>query len=558
MFFFILAGAGVLIVSLYRIQITQGSTYAARANKQYVRPVNTVFDRGTIYWSSKDGTPTAAATVSTGNLLYMSPKLVTDAAATYAALSQYVTLDKADFLARASRPNDAYEELVHHLDDSSAHSIAALGLKGVYVTKEAWRDYPSGSLAAQSVGIIGMNNDNMLTGRYGLERTYEDTLKRQPTAAVNIFASLFAGFGGGTNDTNPGDVVTTIEPTVQKFLEQTLLDTTHTWHPDEIGGVIMDPATGEIVALASLPDFDPNHLSEVKDPALLANPLVEHVYEMGSIVKPLTMAVALDTGAETPNSTYDDTGTMTLSGKKISNYDGKARGIIPMQEILSQSLNVGAATIALKVGKQDFSKYFFNFGLGDKTGIDEPNEATGITNNLVSGRDVEIATAAYGQGIAVSPVNITRALSILANGGYVVTPHLVREIDYVDGTKKKIDPNKNGPVLRPDTITDVTRMLVKVVDDKIAAAHPDIHFEHYSIAAKTGTAQIADHKNGGYYTDRYLHSFFGYFPAYNPRYLVFLYQIYPKGAQYASETLTDPFSKLTKFLISYYDVPPDR
>jgi cell division protein FtsI/penicillin-binding protein 2 len=247
---------------------------------------------------------------------------------------------------------------------------------------------------------------------------------------------------------------------------------------------------------------------------------------------------------------------MTLNGKKISNFDGKARGVIPMQEILSQSLNVGAATIALKVGKDDFSKYFLNFGLGNKTGIDLPNEATGMANNLKSGRDIEIATAAYGQGVAVSPITMATALSILANSGYVVKPHLVKEIDYANGKVKEIGLEKSGPFLKKETTDEVTKMLVKVVDESLLKGA--IKMDRYSIAAKTGTAQIPDHVNGGYYSDRYLHSFFGYFPAYNPKYLVFLFQVYPKGAEYASATLTEPFDQMAKFLIDYYNIPPDR
>jgi cell division protein FtsI/penicillin-binding protein 2 len=224
--------------------------------------------------------------------------------------------------------------------------------------------------------------------------------------------------------------------------------------------------------------------------------------------------------------------------------------------LLSYSLNVGAATIALKVGKEDFSKYFFSYGIGNKTGIDLPNEATGIVGNLRTGRDVEIATAAYGQGIAISPIAVTKALSILANGGYTITPHLVKEIRYSDGTNKVINIQRGGPVLKKQTTDDVTKMLVKVVDNTLLQGK--IKDERYSIAAKTGTAQMADHTKGGYYPDRYLHSFFGYFPAYNPKYLVFLFQVYPKGTEYAADTLTDPFDQITKFLINYFNIAPDR
>ena len=151
---------------------------------------------------------------------------------------------------------------------------------------------------------------------------------------------------------------------------------------------------------------------------------------------------------------------------------------------------------------------------------------------------------------------MARALSVVANGGYVVTPHLVKEIDYTDGSVKKADYPKTGPVLKPETVQAVKDMLVKVVD--ISLANGAIKKDHYTMAAKTGTAEMADLVHGGYYSDRYLHSFFGFFPAYSPKFIVFLYQVYPKGAQYASETLTKPYDELATFLINYYDIQPDR
>ena len=557
-FLLFVLGAGVLSSSLYWTQIKNGHAYASKADQQYIKPKTSIFNRGSIYFETKDGTKVSGATVASGYYVYMNPKILVNASQVYEALSAYLKLDKNDFLKKAAKSNDTYEELVHKLDQNTAASIQGLNIKGLTVVPESWRTYPGEEMAAHELGIIGENSLQEVTGRYGLERAYESVLQRPGIASSqSVFAQLFSGFQTvlGSDKTH-GDIVSTIEPTVEDYLEKILSETTKTWHPDEIGGVIMDPKTGEIVAMSSLPTYNPNDLSSVKNASIFTNSLVEHVYEMGSILKPLTMATGLDTGAITASSTYDDTGTMTLSGKKISNYDGKARGVIDMQQILSQSLNVGAATVALKVGKDNFAKYFKSYGLGDKTGIDEPNEATGIINNLNTGRDVEIATAAYGQGIAMSPVAITRALAILANDGKLVVPHLVKEIDYTDGTSKIIKPVISNTLLSKTSTDEVTRMLVTVVD--VALKKGAIKMDHYSMAAKTGTAQIPDHVNGGYYPDRYLHSFFGYFPAYNPRFIVFLYQIYPKGAQYASDTLTNPYNDLAKFLINYYSISPDR
>jgi len=554
-------GAGVLAASSYSTAIIHGDAYAAKADAQYAKPSGNLFDRGTIYFSDKDGRQTPAATKKSGFLIYINPKLITDPLPVYQALSNYVKIDQATFLAKAKKANDPYEELVHDVDQAAADAVRGLRINGLAASPENKRSYPGGSLAAHELGLTGESaTSTAVSGRYGLERAYDAVLRRSaPPGAVNAFAQLFADIessvlGGG--DPHAGDIVTTIEPKVEAYLDSALVKIRTTWHSDEIGGIIMDPHTGEIVAMSSLPTFDPNDTAAVKDVSVFSNSLVEHAYEMGSIMKPLTMAVALDSGRFKPTSTYDDTGCMTLDTKKICNFDGKARGIVPMQQILSQSLNIGAVTLGLKVGAADFTRYFESFGVTAKTGIDLPNEATPLTKNLKSGRDIAIATASYGQGISVSPVGMIRALAVLANGGYVITPHLVKEINYTDGSTKEIKTDRGSPVFKAETLDDVKDMLVTVVDK--ALANGSIKREHYTVAAKTGTAEVPDPVNGGYYSDRYLHSFFGFFPAYNPRFIVFLYQINPKGAQYASETLVKPFDDITTFLLNYYNIPPDR
>ena len=352
-----------------------------------------------------------------------------------------------------------------------------------------------------------------------------------------------------------GDLVTTIEPMVQEKLQQVLLEVNGRYGSIETGGIIMDPATGEIIALDTVPTFDANDFQN-GDPAHFGNPLVEHQYEFGSIVKALTMAAGLDAGVVAADSTYNDTGCMTLNNKKFCNYDLKARGTTPMQEILSQSLNMGATFIALRVGHEKFREYFKQLGMGEETGIDLPSEVPGNINNILrSPRDVEYATASFGQGVAQTPVEMVKALGALANEGKVVTPHLVRAVKLESGIEKKLEWGGEERVFSKEATLDTTRMLVKVVDVKLDGGK--VKIPSMSVAAKTGTAQIAG-PGGKYYENLYLHSFFGYFPAYEPRFIILLYTRQPQGVQYASETLTHPFMELTHFLINYYEIPPDR
>jgi cell division protein FtsI/penicillin-binding protein 2 len=258
----------------------------------------------------------------------------------------------------------------------------------------------------------------------------------------------------------------------------------------------------------------------------------------------------------TANTTYYDAGFIDLNTYTIKNYDGKGRGTVSMQEVLNQSLNTGVSYIVKTMGKSKFREYFKALKLGSETGVDLPNEAHGLIGPLDSPRDVEYATASFGQGIALTPIETVRALSTLANGGHLVTPHLATKIEYQDGTFKDIVYPKGDQVFSKETSEEISRMLTVVVDKALSKGSQKQ--EHYTIAAKTGTAQIANPNGRGYYEDKYLHSFFGYFPAYDPEYLVFLYTVEPKGVKYASETLTMPFMELTKFLLNYYNVPPDR
>ena len=505
----VLLSIAALIIGgrLYYLQILHGDEYARRSQAQATVNKDPLLNRGSIYFSSKDGEQIIAATLR---------------------------LPGQGLRAQADAEKNASS------------------------SDQRQRYYPGGSMAAHVLGFVAYNNDSIQKGRYGLERYYEQTLSRPEEGLyANFFVELFGDIAGALRGApQKGDLITTLEPVVQAELESTLQAYADKWHPAIAGGIVMDPNTGEIVAMAALPAFDPNEFNKEEDARIFGNPMVENVYEMGSIMKPLTMAAGLDEGVVTEQSTYNDTGSVTLDGKTFSNFDGKARGVVSMQEVLSQSLNVGAAYVAGRLGPEKMREYFLErYKLGEETGIDLPGEVRGLTENLQSPRRVEYATASFGQGLANTPVEMARAFAVLANGGSLVTPHVVRSVEEESGALRDLGWGEGEQIIKPETSVAISRMLTKVVDGPLAQGA--VKLQHWSVAAKTGTAQIAA-PSGGYYEDRYLHSFFGYFPSFDARFVVFLFAAEPHGASFSSQTWALPFKYLTQFLINYYDIPPDR
>jgi len=550
--------AMLLGVRLYFVQIVSGAEFSGQAERQYVRPRNNLFDRGSIYFTDKNDAHVPAASLKHGYLVAIIPDNIEKPHKVYQKLNTYIDIDSDTFIARASKVDDPYEEIARRLSAQAASSIEDMDIEGVQVFKHRWRHYPGAELAAHTVGFLGYTEDKR-EGQYGLERSYESVLSRtNKNTYANFFVELFSNIKGTLIDgqQSNGNVVTTIEPHVQAFLESELGALNKELESREAGAIILNPRTGEIYALASTPTFDLNAFGEVENPRVYTNPLVENVYEMGSIMKPLTMAAGIDSGAVTATTTYVDKGYLELNTERIHNFDKKGRGRVSMQEVLNQSLNTGAAFVMHEMGIDVFSDYMRSYGFGETTGIMLPNEGSGLVSNLSSTREIEHATASFGQGIALTPVQIVRAHSALANNGRIVSPHVVKALEFENGVQRDVSHPELRRVISAAASEEVSRMLVAAVDE--ALLDGQVALDHHTIAAKTGTAQIPNPEEGGYYEDRFLHSFVGYFPAFDPRFLVFIYVREPKGVQYANQSLTYPFMDITKFLINYYNVPPDR
>ncbi len=547
----------ILISKLFFVQIIHKNLYADKADRQYATPASNIFDRGSIFFSKKDGALVAAGTVSSGFKIAIKAKDITNSDETYNLLKPYMEMDYNTFIAKANKKSDPYEEVAIHLTKEQISEIDKLKIPGVSIFKDNWRFYPGGNLASHTLGFLAYKGDDKV-GQYGLERFYDTTLsKPKDESYINFFAEVFSNIKKTiTNTKKQGDIITTIEPSTQHTLEDELGAVYEKYNADSAGGIIMNPQTGDIYAITGFPDFDLNKFSEVSKTSIYRNIMVEDVLEFGSVIKPLVMSAALDAGVVTPETTYLDKGVVTVNKKDIYNFDKKGRGVVSMQTVLDQSLNTGMVFTENKLGHDKFRTYMKSYGIGEKTGIDLPNETSGLIKNLESPRDIEYANASFGQGIALTPVEAVRAFSSIANGGNLITPHLVKQIRYDDGTSLIPEyPIARSGIIKKETSETISRMLVHVFEGYDGGSHK---MEHYSIASKTGTAQVAMENGKGYYTDRHTHSFFGYFPAYDPQFVVFMFLKNPKNVNYASQTLIPPFVDITKFLLNYYNVPPDR
>jgi cell division protein FtsI/penicillin-binding protein 2 len=524
----------LLLFNLYKIQIINGENFEAQAESQSASPEFLRANRGGIYFTDKENKIFGAVLNKDFPLVYAVPTEIDDAQEAAAVLSPILDIEISKIREKLSKKDDQYELLVHKASSELASKIKDQKIKGIYVRSESDRFYPLGDRASHILGFVSPGEDSdQIIGRYGLEKLYEESLAGKNGEAKD--GEIIKPEAGE-------DLYLTLDENIQIQASRIIKNLVEKHRATGGSIIVQDPKTGKILASESLPSFNPNKFSDYPLENFL-NPVVQKIYEPGSVFKVVTMASGLDAKKITPDTTYNDKGSITVSGKKIQNWDLQAHGVVTMTNVIEKSLNTGAAFAESKIGHTLFKTYLEKFGFSDKTGIDLPGELSGDLRRLNSKAPVvAFATASFGQGVAVTPLELLNAVSAIANGGTLMRP-------YINSTN---GPKEIRRVISAEASRQTTAMMVSALDKAEVG-----HIENYSLAGKTGTAQVPDFKKGGY-TDEVINTYVGFGPTTNPRFTILIKLDEPAGAPLAGTTVVPAFRELAQFILNYYNIPPDR
>ncbi len=529
--FIVFAILGLLVWGrFFYLSIIRYDFYAGKA--KVLSYTSSIAPRGSIFLTDQDTLPLAAALNKEFPLIYAVPRNVKNPEETAKRLAPILGLEESVILEKLLKKDDPYEMLKRKVPDEVVNAVKAEKIEGIEIEDETLRYYPQGMFLAHLLGFLGFNKNGQ-SGQYGLEEYYDKELSGPLSGA---------------------DLVLGIDSSIQAKAGALISKAVNDWQAESGTIIVMDPKTGDILAMASAPEFDANNYSAVKDNNAFINPATLKRYEPGSVFKPLTMAIGIETGAVNPDDKYYNTGTAKVGDRVISNsLPNAVLGWQTMTKVLEQSLNTGAIFVQQKVPKNVFLKYLKDFGIDSKTGIDVA-EVSGDLSVLSSGRDINYATAAFGQGVALTPIELIRALAVIANNGKLIRPRLVSKIVPRVGKISEAPDSESQQIVSPETSAKLVSMMVKVIEN---GSGRRAQVKGYTIAGKTGTAQIPDLKNGGY-LDEYIHTFVAFAPAYDAKFIALIKLDKPKGVQFAESTVVPVFKDLADFIFSYLRIPPDK
>ncbi|MCK4799742.1 penicillin-binding protein 2 [Candidatus Parcubacteria bacterium] len=549
----------VVFFRLFQIQVIKHDFYKALAQNQHEFFQKTIPKRGEIFIKDLYSEKLYPLAVNKElNIVYAVPKNIEDKKEVSSNLSRVLGVEEEKVFNIINKENDPYEVIKNKVTNDVAEKIRNENITGVGTIPETVRYYPGNSLASNVVGFLGYKG-NEKTGQYGIEGYYNDRLKgAMGFLEIEKDASgnwISFGLKSSQSPRDGDDVVLTIDQTVQYISEKKIREAVEKYGAKSGELIVMDPVSGAIIALAQYPNYNPNEYSKERDMSVFLSSSVHSVYEPGSVQKPITLAIAIDLGKLGPNTTYEDKGSLKIDGWPISNSDGKANGRQTMIQVLEKSLNTGTVFAVNQVGKKDFYKYLRSFGLDCLTGVEITGETKGSLSNLKDKKDINYATASYGQGISVTPLAMLSAISSFANDGKLMKPHIVSEFIDTHGVSEKVKPQVVRRVVSSRTANLISAMMVSVIKNGHAQ---QAKVKGYDFAGKTGTAQIPKKDGRGYEEDKTIHTFVGFGPMPDPKFSILVKLDEPQNALYAADTTAFVFRELSQELVSYYNIPPNN
>lgn len=549
----LILGFLVIIAQLVRYQVLMHAEMVEEANAEHVRVEEIHSTRGRIV----DANGQILAMDLVQWTVSADPPLVTNPDELADRLGSLLNEPRDELyeLLTARRP---WVLIARQVPQEVGEAIAGLEWSGLTCTPNYLRVYPAGGLVSHVIGIVNSTGD----GFYGVEGYQNQTLKPVPGRRVILIDSAGQKIPGPPLEYEPPipgtDLVLTLDLNIQYIVEEELKRALEEYGAESGSVVVMDPRTGGVLAVVSHPHYNPNSFADA-ELGLLADPSVSSMWEPGSIFKIVTWAAALDSGTVSGGTVFDDDGTLEVGGRTIWNSDRKGHGLVTVEDGLVHSLNTVAAFLSTSMGKERFYTYVRRFGFGALTGVDLSSEGPGLVKLPGDSNwfPSDLGTNAFGQGIAVTPMQMVSAASAVANRGLLMNPHIVQQtVSNVGGGEQretvKVEPMVMRRAISQDAADTLSQMLVAVVDRHAEKAQ----VPGYSVAGKTGTAQIPTPY--GYHPDDTIASFVGFAPADDPRFVILVKLDAPQTSPWGSQTAAPTFKAISERLFVYMQIPPDE
>jgi cell division protein FtsI (penicillin-binding protein 3) len=545
---FFVAGLGAILARAYQLQILEQDRLKAIARCGYVGTIKLPPKRGTIY--DREGHELALS-VEVGSI-YAHPKRIKKKDEAARKLSQVLNESQGNFLSILNRKSP-FVWIKRKIAPDEARKVVGLGLEGVGMTTETRRYYPGKEIAAHLVGFTGADNQ----GLEGIEKKYDGLLRGPHTSLIQMRDAMGRPFAisrpipsghGGMKD-----IILTIDKDIQYKAQEALRSAVNKARARAGHCLVLDPMTGEILAMAVVPEFNPNIFSKYK-PYQWRNRIITDCFEPGSTMKAFLLAASLEESVVTPNTNFDcENGRYRIDNHVI--HDTHKHGVMSVSDIVVHSSNIGAIKVGQKLGYTTFCKYLKNFGFGDKTDIDLLGERNGFVRPANEARTIDKATIFFGQGMTTTSLQLAVAMGAIANGGKLMRPYVVKSVvDESGRTVEQTYPKMVRRVLSSETAEKVTRILELVASDKGTA--PEAAITGFKVAGKTGTSQKVDPKTKRYSTDKYVAIFVGFVPVNQPRLVILVMVDEPKGIVYGGVVSAPAFREIGLWSLNHLRVNP--